>query len=173
MTSPSNVDEVVEAARSNRDLSTVLCDLLAERKRGFLRSTASAFVEALLEPFPFFEGSIPRAPLSPRASSESWGESLRDLALVADMLAYRRSLLEGALVRCVIDSIHRSYADLGLEATRALDVALERIEANEEVLREWMERVRRHAEDLSDREGLASTIEEGLTLDDLRRDLGV
>jgi hypothetical protein len=169
----AQMDVVVEAARANRNIASVLCDLLAERKLGFLRSTAIAFVKSLKNPFPFFDEEAMKIPPSGRVSSEDLAETLQDLHLVAGMLANRRELLKGDLVRSVLDAFHRIYPDLGLEATEARNVAAGDVDRKAQRLLEWMERVEDHVYELAGQEGLESDIHESLTLDELRRELGV
>ncbi|MBC7173006.1 MAG: hypothetical protein H5U40_11280 [Polyangiaceae bacterium] len=173
MSRSAHMDEVVEAARSNRNLNSVLCDMLAERRRGFLRSTAAALVKSLKNPFPFFAEDAMNSALTKQVSSEDWDETLQDLRLVADMLAARHRLLTGDLVRLVIEAIHRSFPALGQEAAEARELATHDVEEKGKVLVAWIDRVEVHVEELAAREGLQSTIQEAVTIDELRRELGV
>ncbi len=169
----AHMDEVVEAARANRDLGIVLCDLLAERRRGYLRSTAASFVESLQHPFPFFIEDVVRAPLAERVSSEQWDDTLSDLRLVSNMLAHRRQLLDGEMVRLVIDAVHRGHPDLGQAATEARERATADLARKASMLVVWMDRMAERANELSASEGTNHQIHERVTPDDLRRDLGV
>ncbi len=170
----AHMDEVVEAARASRDLATTVCDLLSERRRGFLHSTAVAFVDALRRPFPFFRDDVVRAPLSGQVSSEDWDETLRDLHLVADMLASHMQVLGGAMVRLLINAIHRTHPDLAAAASEARDRAIEDVTLKAKRLLDWERRIEDHADELAGREGLESSIREvSVSLDDLRRELGL